>query len=184
MNSCIIIIVCIVVVLIVYCSTIYNILVLKKNRVDEAFSTMDVFLKKRWDLIPSIVDNIKKNTEYEESTLKEIQQLCKNPYNELSNKEKILINNKLNQKIDSLIIVSEAYPEIKSSSNFKNLSEQLIKSEEDIANSRKYYNATVKELNSAIKMFPSNIVAKLFGFKEEKMFEISTQEKESRKAIC
>ena len=184
MNSCIIIIVCIIVVLIIYCSVIYNSLVLKKNRVDEAFSTMDVFLKKRWDLIPSIVENIKKNTEYENSTLDEIEQLRRNSYNELSNKEKILINNKLNPKIDSLIVVSEAYPELKSSSNFKKLSEQLIKSEEDIANSRKYYNATVKKLNNEIKMFPSNIVAKLFGFKEEKMFEISSQENESRNVIC
>ena len=173
------IIVAIIVLILIYFGLTYNSLVKLNNTVKEAFSTMDVYLKKRWDLIPNIVETVKEYTKHENSALKEIVELRNGTYDSMSSDEKVDVNNKLSQKINKLIAISEAYPNLKANENFKDLSEQLTKIEDDIANSRKYYNGTVRIFNNKVQMFPSNVVAGILGFKEQKMFEASKNEREN-----
>lgn len=171
----------IVILLVLICLIIYNSLVKSRNLVKEAFSTMDVYLKKRWDLVPNLVEVVKGYTSYENSTLTNITELRANAYNDLTMDKKININEQLTNAISSIIAVSENYPELKASENFLNLSKSLTKIEDDIANSRKYYNGTVRIYNNKIQMFPSNIVASLFNFKEVSMFEAGIEEKNNVK---
>lgn len=171
----------IVILLVLICLIIYNSLVKSRNLVKEAFSTMDVYLKKRWDLVPNLVEVVKGYTSYENSTLTNITELRANSYNDLTMDKKININEQLTNAISNIIAVSENYPELKASENFLNLSKSLTKIEDDIANSRKYYNGTVRIYNNKIQMFPSNIVASLFNFKEASMFEAGIEEKNNVK---
>lgn len=171
----------IVIFLAISCLIIYNSLIKSRNLVKEAFSTMDVYLKKRWDLVPNLVEVVKGYTSYENNTLTKITELRANAYNDLTMDKKININEQLTNAISSIIAVSENYPELKASENFLNLSKSLTKIEDDIANSRKYYNGTVRIYNNKIQMFPSNIVASLFSFKEASMFEAGIEEKNNVK---
>ena len=173
------IIVAIIVLILIYFGLTYNSLVKLNNTVKEAFSTMDVYLKKRWNLIPNIVETVKEYARHENSALKEIVELRNGTYDSMSSDEKVDVNNKLSQKINKLIAIAEAYPNLKANENFKDLSEQLTKIEDDIANSRKYYNGTVRIFNNKVQMFPSNVVAGILGFKEQKMFEVSENEREN-----
>ena len=167
----------VIVILIVYIIVTYNNFVKANIKVEEAFSTMDVYLKKRWDLIPNLVEIVKGYAKHEKDTLKEITELRSKTYDKMNTSQKIDLNNKMSEGINKLMVISESYPELKSNENFITLSNQLMKIEEDIANSRKYYNGSVKLLNIKVKVFPSNVVAKLFGFKEQKMFEASIEER-------
>lgn len=173
------IVIVIIVLILIYFIMAYNSLVKLKNTVKEAFSTMDVYLKKRWDLIPNIVETVKSYAEYEKTTLKEVIELRNNTYDNMSANEKVDANSKLTQGISKLMAIAEAYPELKANENYKDLSNQLTKVEDDIANSRKYYNGSVRIFNDKVQMFPSNIVARVLGFKEQKMFETSELEREN-----
>ena len=173
------IIIAIVVLILIYFGVTYNSFVKLNNTVKEAFSTMDVYLKKRWDLIPNIVETVKGYAKHEKSTLKEIIELRNSTYDNMSANEKIDVNNKLSQGINKLMAIAEAYPDLKANENFKDLSQQLTKVEDDIANSRKYYNGAVRIFNDKVQMFPSNIVAGMLSFREQKMFEASESEREN-----
>ena len=173
------IIIAIIVLILIYFGVTYNSFVKLSNTVKEAFSTMDVYLKKRWDLIPNIVETVKGYAKHEKSTLKEIIELRNSTYDNMSANEKVDVNNKLSQGINKLMAIAEAYPDLKANENFKDLSKQLTKVEDDIANSRKYYNGAVRIFNDKVQMFPSNIVAGILGFKEQKMFEASENEREN-----
>ena len=175
------IIIGIVVLLFIYVLVSYNSLVKLSNSVKEAFSTMDVYLKKRWDLIPNIVETVKGYAKYERETLESVVKLRNSAYDKMSQNDKMVTNDQVTGALSKLMALSESYPDLKANQNFLDLSAQLTKIEEDIANSRKYYNAVVKELNNKVQMFPSNIISKLFGFQEIKMFEISEKEKENIK---
>ena len=174
-------IIAIIVVLVLYIGVEYNNLVKLKNQVKEAFSTMDVYLKKRWDLIPNVVETVKGYAKHEKETLEEIVNLRNGSYDKMNDSEKVDANNKLSQGLGKLMAIAEAYPELKANENFKDLSNKLSSVEDDIANSRKFYNGAVKIYNNKIQMFPSNIVATIFGYKPEKMFEIANEEKENVK---
>lgn len=171
----------IVVIIAIYILTQYNSLVKTSNIVKEAFSTMDVYLKKRWDLIPNLVEIVKGYAKHEKETFNEMTSLRTNSYDSMSMNKKIDINEQLTQGISKIIAISENYPELKASENFLQLSKDLTKIEDEIANSRKYYNGSVRILNNKIQMFPSNIVASIFGFKQANMFEASTEEKNNVK---
>ena len=175
------IVVAIIVLIIIYFIVTYNNFVKLNNTFKEAFSTMDVYLKKRWDLIPNIVETVKGYVKHEKDTLKEMVELRNNTYDNMSTNEKVEVNNKLSQEINKLMAIAESYPDLKASENFKDLSQQLTKVEEDIANSRKYYNGVVKKFNDKVQMFPSNIIAKILRYKEQKMFEINENERENIK---
>lgn len=175
------ILVAIIVIIVVYLFVLYNIFVKLNNKVKEAFSTMDVYLKKRWNLIPNIVEMVKGYAEYEKNTLKEVLELRNGNYDKMSNDEKIKTNEELSSGINKIMILVEDYPKLKTDENFKDLSNQLTKVEEDIANSRKYYNGVVRMFNDKVEMFPSNIFAKIFGYKLKAMFEASENERENVK---
>ncbi len=173
------IIIAIVLLILIYFGATYNSFVGLNNTVKEAFATMDVYLKKRWDLIPNIVETVKKYAEHEKSTLEEIVELRNSAYDNMSANEKVDVNNKLSQGINKLMAIAEAYPDLKANDNFKDLHQQLTKIEDDVANSRKYYNGAVRVFNNKVQMFPSNIIAGMLGFKEQKMFEANENERES-----
>ena len=175
------IIIGIVVLLIIYIIALYNNFVQLNNKVDEAFSTMDVYLKKRWDLIPNIVETVKGYAKHEKETLEKVISLRNSAYENMSDEEKIKANEQLTSGINKIMALAEAYPDLKANENFKDLSNQLTKVEEDIANSRKYYNGVVRIYNDKVKMFPSNIFAGLFGYKAKKMFETAAAERENIK---
>ena len=175
------IIIGVLVIVLIYTLMTYNSLIRLRNKLEEAFSTMDVYLKRRWDLVPNLVETVKGYAKHEKETFENVVNLRNSSYENLSQDDKMDINNKLSAGITKIMALAESYPELKASDNFLNLSTNLSKVEEDIANSRKYYNAVVKLMNNKVQMFPSNIIAKLFEFKASKMFEVSEGERENVK---
>ncbi len=171
----------IIVLIVIYAFSLYNSFVKLNNKVKEAFSTMDVYLKKRWDLIPNIVETVKGYAKHENDTLKEVVELRNSSYDKMSDDEKIKTNEKVSDRISKIMALAEAYPKLKASDNFRTLSKELTKVEEDIANSRKYYNGVVRTYNNKVEMFPSNIFAGIFGYKSKAMFEASSTERENVK---
>ena len=142
----------IVVLLLIYVLIVYNNFVKLKNKVKEAFSTMDVYLKKRWDLIPNIVETVKAYSQYEKDALREVVELRNSTYDKMSDEDKIKTNEQLSSGIQKIMALAEAYPDLKASQNFQNLSNQLAKIEEDIANARKYYNGVVRIYNDKVEI--------------------------------
>lgn len=171
----------IIAIFLIYFLITYNKFVKFKNNVKEAFSTMDVYLKKRWDLIPNLVETVKGYTEHENNTLKEIIALRSGEYDKLSKDEKLNTNEQINDNIPKLIIFAEKYPDLKANENFQKLSDELRSIEDEIAQSRKYFNAVVRDYNNLVEMVPSNIIAKLLGYKKEKMYMIEEKERQSVK---
>lgn len=165
-----IVILVVVVLLVLWLAGTYNGLVKKKNAVEEAFSTMDVYLKKRWDLIPNLVNTVKGYAAHEAQTLQNVVAARAGSYAALSTEEKLKANAELSGAIAGFSAVVEQYPDLKANQNFLDLQNQLRQVEADIANARKYYNATVKQQNNKIEMFPSNIVAGLFRFEKRSMY--------------
>lgn len=175
------IIMTVIILLIIYILFLYNSFVSLSNKVKEAFSTMDVYLKKRWDLIPNLVETVKGYAEHEKETFSEVTKLRNNNYEKMSIEEKINVNEKMTNSVDRIIALKESYPDLKANTNFKDLSEQLKKLEDDIANSRKYYNAVVRIYNNKVEMFPNNLVAKILGYKPKAMFEATSEERNNVK---
>jgi len=156
-----IIIAAVVAILVIWVIASYNGFIKAKNNVEESFSTMDVYLKKRYDLIPNLVETVKGYAKHETETL--------------NMEDKIQGENMLTGTLRSLFAVAENYPDLKANENFMDLQGQLRQVEEDIANARKYYNAVVKLYNNKCEMFPTNILAGLFHFDQKPMFEVETE---------
>lgn len=175
------IIIIIVILISIYILTLYNSFIKLNNKVKEAFSTMDVYLKKRWDLIPNIAETVKGYTQHEKNTLKEIIELRNTIYDNMTDNEKIKTNEQISNNINKIMILAEAYPNLKANENFKNLSKELTKIEDDIANARKYYNGVVRIFNNKVEMFPNNILARLTGYHAKTMFEADLAERENVK---
>ena len=173
------IILAVIILIIIYAFILYNNFISLDNKVKEAFSTMDVYLKKRWDLIPNLVETVKGYAKYEEETLTRVTKLRNTVYNEMTNDEKIINNEELSSNVSKIMALKEAYPELKANENFIDLSNKLTKIENDIANARKYYNGTVRIYNNKVQMFPNNIFAKIFGYKTKRMFEASLEDKQN-----
>ena len=173
------VVIAVIIIIVIYAIILFNSFASLDNKVKEAFSTMDIYLKKRWDLVPNLVEVVKSYAKHEKDTLEEITKLRGNIYDDMSNDEKIKTNLKLNRDIDNIMLLVESYPELKASDNFKDLSDKLVKIEDDIANSRKYYNGTVRIFNNKVEMFPNNIFAKIFGYKSKPMFEAKISEREN-----
>lgn len=171
------IIISLVIIIVLYIFITYNKLVKYKNLVSEAFSTMDVYLKKRWDLVPNLVNVVKNFASHEKEIFEKITKLRTNNYQNMTTNKKIDVNKQLDEDISKIIIIVENYPELRANETFLQLNNELSKIEDEIANSRKYYNGTVRVLNNTIHMFPNNIVAKLFGFQKADMFQANIEEK-------
>ncbi|MDD5927450.1 MAG: LemA family protein [Firmicutes bacterium] len=170
------IIIAVVVILLVVAIGMYNSFIKLRNSCEEAFSTMDVYMKKRFDLIPNLVETVKGYAAHEKETLQNVIAARNNLQNASTTEEKLAGENALQGTLKSLFAVAEAYPDLKANTNFLDLQDQLKMIEEDIANSRKYYNAVVKQFNTKCEMFPSNIIASIFHFEKQPMFEVETAE--------
>lgn len=176
------VIVLLIIILGVYVGTTYNSLVRRKNSVEEAFATMDVYLKKRWDLIPNIVSAVKGYAKHEAETLEKVISARNVRYSDMSEDEKISANSEIAKGLASINVLAEQYPDLKANQNFLDLNAQLQQTEEDIVNARKYYNAVVRDYNNKIEMFPSSIIASMFKFGKKQMFNIeNASEKEAVK---
>lgn len=153
----------------------YNSLVQLRNKVKEAFSTMDVYLKKRYDLIPNLVDIVKGYAKHETDTLQEVTKMRVNAQ---KGDLDFAINSemKIGDALQSLLVVVEKYPDLKANTNFLDLQERLSKMEEEIAFSRRYYNGSVREYNNKCQMFPLNLVAGMFGFKALPMYQVDSEQ--------
>lgn len=169
----------IVFIILLYIIITYNKLVGLKNIVKEAFSTMDIYLKKRWDLIPNLVEVVKAYASHEKSTFEEITNIRSKLYDSLKPNEKISINENLSNDLPQIIALAENYPELKANENFLDLSKQLVKIEDDIASSRKYYNGAVRKLNTTIQKFPNNMVANMFKIGIDDMFKTTDEERKN-----
>ncbi len=154
----------------------YNSFIKLKNNCDEAYSTMDVYLKKRFDLIPNLVETVKGYAAHEKETLQNVIAARNNLQNASTPEEKLAGENALQGTLKTLFAVAEAYPDLKANTNFLDLQNQLKGVENDIANSRKYYNAVVKQFNTKCEMFPSNIIAGICHFEKKPMFEVDSAE--------
>lgn len=152
----------------------YNGLVRLRNQVKEAFSTMDVYLKKRFDLIPNLVATVKGYAKHESETLEKVIQ-ARNAGTHTSQTEKLEDEKQISGAIRQIFALAENYPDLKANTNFVDLQGKLTSIEEDIANSRKYYNAVVKKFNDKCMTIPTNIIANLFRFEPEKMFEVDEE---------
>jgi len=156
----------------------YNSLVSKRNMVDQVFASMDAMLKKRFDLVPNLVSSVKEYMKHEAGTLTKITELRTKALSpNISNEEKIAVNNELNKALGGLKVAFENYPDLKASNNFLQLQASLNEVEEQISAARRTYNAAVNSNNNAVDMFPTNIIAGMFGFKRRTLFEIPEAER-------
>lgn len=182
MNVTLIVIAVIVLLLIVFIVSSYNKLIKLRVRCEEAFATMDVYLKKRYDLIPNLVETVKGYASHEKETLENVTKARNMAAGAGSMEEQIAGEGALNSALKSLFAVAEAYPDLKAKENFLDLQRQLQVVEEDIANSRKFYNANVRNFNTAIAVFPASIIAGIFNFAAKPMYEVgSAEEREAVK---
>ena len=171
-----IVIVSLLVILTAFVLSVYNTLIRMRNNVDEGFSTMDVYLKKRYDLIPNLVATVKGYATHEKETLEKVISARNMAMNSTSPEEKIANENILSGTLKSLFALSENYPNLKADTQFIELQNSLNNVESDIANSRKYYNGVVKQYNIKREVFPSNIVANIFKFVKKPLFEVDNTE--------
>lgn len=155
----------------------YNSLVVLRERIKEALSSIDVQLKRRADLIPNLVETVKGYEKHEKEVFENVTKARSALVGAGSLKEKAQAENMLTGALKSLFAVAEAYPELKASDNFKELQEELTDTENKISCSRQFYNSNVLEYNSKIKTFPASIIATRFNFKEEEFFEANEEEK-------
>lgn len=176
MSIGLIIVIAVIAVLVIWFIAMYNGFVKIKNRVDEAFATIDVYLKKRYDLIPNLVETVRGYAAHEQGTLEKVVQARNMAQSAGSDQEKIEADNMLSGTLKSLFAVAEGYPDLKANTNFIDLQNQLKAVEEDIANARKYYNAVVREFNTKREVFPSNIIAGMFRFDARPLYEVETAE--------
>jgi LemA protein len=157
---------------------IYNRFIAMRNRVKEAWSDIDVQLKRRYDLIPNLVETVKGYASHERELLEKVTQARTQAMGAQGLKEKGEAENALSQTLKSLFAVSENYPDLKASQNFLELQRELSDTENKIQAARRFYNGNVRDFNIMLESFPQNIIGKAFNFKTAEFFEIGEQEKQ------
>lgn len=159
-------------VIIIWLVAVYNGLVKTKVRVDEAWSDITVQLKRRADLIPNVVNTVKGYAAHEKGVFEKVTELRNASLNAGTVKEAAKAENQFTEVLKSLFAVAENYPALKADQNFLDLQQQLVDTENKIQASRRFYNGSVRDLNTKIQVFPTNMIAKQLGFKEREFFEI------------
>ena len=170
------------VIIICWYISAYNNLVRMKNLVEEGWATVDVQLKKRYDLIPNLVETVKGYAGHESGTLEAVIK-ARNAAMTATGDAKMAAENALTGTLKSLFALQEAYPELKANTNFLDLQSQLKRIEDEIASARRYYNGTVKELNTKIEVFPSSIVAKRMRLEKRAYFELDSAEERKAPSV-
>lgn len=158
--------------LVIMCISMYNSLVKLRNNRENAFADIDVQLKQRHDLIPQLVESVKGYAAHEKETLDRVIQARNGAMGANTIDDKIAAENKLSSALAGLKITLEAYPDLKANQNFLQLQEEISDVENKLSSVRRYFNSATKELNNAVEKFPNNIIAGMFGFKRETMFDL------------
>ncbi len=171
----------IVVLLVVWAIFMYNGLVTSRNRVDEAWSDIEVQLKRRYDLIPNLVNTVKGYAKHEEGVFTQVTDARAKAMAAPTPDAKLAAENQLSQTIRSLFAVAENYPQLKANDNFRQLQSELADIENKIAAARRFFNNATSEYNTAIQQFPTVFIAKLGNFSEEPFFEIDLAEQQAAK---
>lgn len=171
------IIIAIIVLLVFYVWSIYNGLATARVRIKEAFSGIDVQLKRRVDLIPNLIETVKGYAKHEKSIFEDVSKARKELMGAKTPAQKAESNNTLSGALKSLFAISENYPDLKASQNFSKLQDELTDTEDKIAYSRQFYNTNVRDYNTTLVNFPSGMFGKMFGFKEEEFFQTTEEEK-------
>lgn len=157
---------------------IYNNLIQKKNAVDNAFFSIDVMLKKRYDLIPQLVETVKGYAQHEKAVLQELTELRqKAMVANLASNDKVILDNQITAAMQTIVARVEAYPDLKASENFLRLQGAINEAEEQLAASRRFYNTAINEYHNGIEMFPSSLIASWMGLKHKAFFNIPDAEK-------
>ena len=158
---------------------LYNSLVAKKNQVINVFGTIDAMLKKRYDLLPKLISTVKTYMQHERTLLEQITEMrAKAVSGQLSDDEKVDLDNKISKTLGGIMVAVENYPDLKANQNFLQLQGSINEVEEQISAARRAYNAAVTDYNNAVEMFPTNIVASMIRYKLRKVFEISEEQRQ------
>ncbi len=172
------IILAIVVILIIWLVAIFNGLVRLRNRAQEAYSDIDVQLKRRYDLIPNLVESVKGYAAHEKTVFEDVTK-ARSQAMSATGADKAAAENQLSQTLKSLFAVAENYPQLKANENFLSLQSELTDTEDKIQAARRFYNGMVRDLNTRIQAFPSNLIANSFGFAKMDFFgDLSDAEKQ------
>ncbi len=177
MSVGLIITIVIVVVLFLFFMSVYNRLVRFRNNRENAFADIDVQLKQRHDLIPQLVEAVKGYMKHEGETLKSITQARSAAMSAQSIDQKIAAENQLSAALRGLTVSVEAYPDLKANTSFMQLQEEMADIENKLAAVRRYFNSATKEYNNAVETFPANLIAGMFGFRRETMFDLGNQQR-------
>ena len=173
------VIVALIVIAAIYIVSTRNSLVVLRNRAQDQLSQIDVQLKRRFDLIPNLVETIKGYAKHEKDTLESVVSARNSYLSANGTEDQLKADGELTKAVNKLFALAESYPDLKANENFLNLQNELSATEEKIMYARQFYNDSVLNLNNKIELFPSNLVASMFGFKKEKFFEASQAEKEN-----
>ena len=173
-----IIIIGVVVILLIWLVSLYNRLVRLRNNRENSFADIDVQLRQRHDLIPQLVEAVRGYMKHESGVLTEVTNERANAMKASTINDKIAAENMLTSALGGLQVAVEAYPDLKANQNFLNLQEEISDIENKLAAARRYFNSATKELNNGVEVFPSNIVAGMFGFKKEMMFDLGSIRRE------
>ncbi len=171
------IILIVVILIIIWLIAVYNSLIKSRNRVDEAWSDIDVQLKRRYDLIPNLVETVKAYATHEREVFQKVTEARASAMQAKGIEEKGKAENMLSNTLKSLFAVAENYPDLKASQNFLSLQDELTDTENKIQASRRFYNGNVRDFNIKIQVFPNNIIASMLGFKKYDFFQVG-EEKE------
>ena len=171
------------VLLVLWVVVTYNSLVKLRTQVEEAFSTIDVYLQKRFDLIPNLVATVKGFAAHERETLENVIRARNLGMSANTPEEKMAASNELTSALNRLMVVVEQYPDLKANTHFQQLMSELSNLEGEIANYRKYYNATVRNYNIKIASVPTNIIAGLTGFKPAELFVLTDETARQRPEV-
>lgn len=181
--SVLLIVVVIAVILIAFVVGVYNKLVVMRNRKDEAWSDIDVQLKRRYDLIPNLVNTVKGYAEHEKQAFESVTEARSKALGAQSVEEQAEAENMLTGALKSIFAISEAYPELKANENFKELQRELSDTENKIQAARRFYNTNVMGYNTALQVFPNNLIVGMFKFKEAEFFELDESEAEAKDPV-
>lgn len=171
------IIIAIIVVLVIFVITSYNGLVKSRMQTKEAWSQIDVQLKRRNDLLPNLIETVKGYAKYEGSTLEKVAELRNQVAAATSPAAAMRASDELTRQVSGIFAVAESYPDLKASANFSQLQEELTNTENKIAYSRQLYNSVTSNYNVKLETFPSNVIAKMFSFKVAEFLETPEEEK-------
>ncbi|MBO7051128.1 MAG: LemA family protein [Prevotella sp.] len=177
MSTTLIIILVVVAVIAIWVISIYNGLVRLRNNRENAFANIDVQLKQRYDLIPQLVATVKGYAAHEKELLEKVTMARTAAMGAVTTNEKIEADNMLSSALAGLRVSVEAYPDLKANQNFMQLQTELADIENKLASVRRFFNSTTKELNNAVQTFPGNLLAGMFGFQKEPMFEVPKEER-------